>query len=100
MKNKDLDFETKAIHVGQDPDPVTGAVIPPIYTTSTYAQESPGEHKGYDYSRTSNPTRHAFEVCVASLEEGEKGACFFFRCCCNFSVCGVIATWRSYHCNG
>ena len=48
MKNKDLDFETKAIHVGQDPDPVTGAVIPPIYTTSTYAQESPGEHKGYD----------------------------------------------------
>ena len=50
MKNKDLDFETKAIHVGQDPDPVTGAVIPPIYTTSTYAQESPGEHKGYDLS--------------------------------------------------
>ena len=76
MKNKDLDFETKAIHVGQDPDPVTGAVIPPIYTTSTYAQESPGEHKGYDYSRTSNPTRHAFEVCVASLEEGEKAHAF------------------------
>ena len=76
MKNKDLDFETKAIHIGQDPDPVTGAVIPPIYTTSTYAQESPGEHKGYDYSRTSNPTRHAFEVCVASLEEGEKAHAF------------------------
>ena len=56
MKNKDLDFETKAIHVGQDPDPVTGAVIPPIYTTSTYAQESPGEHKAVSYTHLTLPT--------------------------------------------
>ncbi|MBI2123609.1 MAG: PLP-dependent transferase, partial [Armatimonadetes bacterium] len=64
-------FETRAIHEGQDPDPATGSVIPPIYQTSTFAQSAPGEHKGYEYARTSNPTRTALETCLASLEEGQ-----------------------------
>lgn len=61
-------FETRAIHAGQEPDPATGAVVVPIYATSTYAQARPGQHKGYEYSRTDNPTRHALEVALASLE--------------------------------
>ncbi len=61
-------FETLAIHAGQPPDPTTGAVIPPIYQTSTYAQEAVGQHKGYEYSRTGNPTRTALETCLAALE--------------------------------
>lgn len=69
-------FETRAIHVGQEPDPATGAVIVPIYQTSTYAQTDPGVHKGFDYSRTSNPTRAALEKCIASLEGGEYGLAF------------------------
>jgi cystathionine gamma-lyase len=69
-------FATKAIHVGQDPDPTTGATIVPIYQTSTYTQEAPGQHKGYEYSRTGNPTRSALEECVASLEGGEYGLAF------------------------
>jgi len=69
-------FATKAIHSGQEPDPSTGAVIGPIYTSSTYVQESPGEHKGYDYSRTSNPTRKALEICMTDLEEGGQGFAF------------------------
>ncbi len=69
-------FETRAIHVGQAPDPTTGAVIVPIYQTSTYAQSDVGVHQGYDYSRTSNPTRAALEKCVASLEGGEYGLAF------------------------
>ncbi|MCH2272560.1 MAG: PLP-dependent aspartate aminotransferase family protein [SAR86 cluster bacterium] len=69
-------FATKAIHSGQEPDPSTGAIIGPIYTSSTYVQESPGEHKGYDYSRTSNPTRKALEICMTDLEEGGQGFAF------------------------
>jgi cystathionine gamma-lyase len=69
-------FSTKAIHVGQSPDPTTGATIPPIYATSTYTQESPGVHKGYEYSRTDNPTRHNLEECLAALEGGAAGAAF------------------------
>jgi cystathionine gamma-lyase len=69
-------FATKAIHVGQDPDPTTGATIVPIYQTSTYTQDAPGQHKGYEYSRTGNPTRSALEECVASLEGGEYGLAF------------------------
>jgi cystathionine beta-lyase/cystathionine gamma-synthase len=69
-------FETRAIHEGQAPDPATGAVIPPIYQTSTYAQSAPASHKGYDYSRTANPTRSALESCLASLEEGSYGLAF------------------------
>ena len=74
--NKDYQFATKAIHSGQEPDPSTGAVIGPIYATSTYAQESPGVFKGYDYSRTSNPTRKSLEVCMADLENGGTGFAF------------------------
>jgi len=69
-------FATRAIHVGQDPDPVTGATVPPIHPTSTYTQTSPGKHKGYEYSRSGNPTRHNLERCLASLEGGAACACF------------------------
>jgi cystathionine gamma-lyase len=69
-------FATRGIHAGQRPDPSTGAVMPPIYATSTYAQESPGRHLGYEYSRTQNPTRGAFERCIADLESGTRGFAF------------------------
>jgi len=69
-------FETLAIHAGQDPDPTTGAVVVPIYQTSTYAQEEVGRHKGYDYSRSGNPTRTALETCLAALERGATGLAF------------------------
>jgi cystathionine beta-lyase/cystathionine gamma-synthase len=69
-------FATRAIHVGQEPDPATGATVVPIYQTSTYTQEAPGQHKGYEYSRTANPTRTALEECVASLEGGDHGLAF------------------------
>ena len=71
-----MDFETRAIHEGQEPDPATGAVTVPIYQTSTFAHEAVGEHKGYDYSRTSNPTRTALQLCLASLEGAEHGVAF------------------------
>ena len=71
-----MKFETKVIHAGQEPDPRTGAVMTPIYATSTYAQSSPGEHKGYDYARTRNPTRDALEACIAQLEGGAHGFAF------------------------
>ena len=69
-------FDTRAIHAGQTPDPSTGAVMTPIYATSTYRQSSPGIHQGYEYSRTQNPTRCAYEACVASLESGSRGFAF------------------------
>jgi len=69
-------FATRAIHAGQQPDPTTGAIMPPIYATSTYVQSSPGVHKGYEYSRTQNPTRMAYERCVADLESGTHGFAF------------------------
>jgi len=69
-------FATRSIHAGQSPDPTTGAVMPPIYATSTYAQSSPGVHKGYEYSRTQNPTRMAYERCIADLEGGLRGFAF------------------------
>ncbi len=71
-----MEFETRAIHEGQNPDPATGAVITPVYQTSTYQQEAIGEHKGYEYSRTGNPTRKALEQALASLEGGEYGLAF------------------------
>jgi cystathionine gamma-lyase len=75
MKDK-MKFETKAIHAGLSPDPATGAVMTPIYQTSTYAQPSPGEHKGYEYSRSSNPTRHALEKNLSALENAKHGLTF------------------------
>ena len=75
QKNQ-LDFATRCVHAGQAPDPTTGAVMMPIYTTSTYVQQSPGVHKGYDYARTKNPTRMAFERCIADLEGGSAAFAF------------------------
>lgn len=76
MNPKNMKFGTKAIHAGVEPDPTTGAVMTPIYQTSTYAQSSPGQHKGYEYSRTHNPTRTALQQNLAALENGKHGLCF------------------------
>ncbi len=75
-KNNKKGLSTKAIHEGQEPDKTTGAIMVPIYASSTYVQESPGKHKGYEYSRTQNPTRGAYEKCIASLESGKFGYAF------------------------
>ncbi|MDP6959031.1 MAG: PLP-dependent transferase, partial [Planctomycetota bacterium] len=69
-------FSTKAIHAGQSPDPATGAIMTPVYLTSTYVQQAPGVHKGYDYSRSGNPTRDALEKNLAALENADFGLCF------------------------
>src|SRR6266852_1794974 len=69
-------FATLAIHAGQEADPATGATVVPIYATSTHTQEAPGRHKGYEYSRSGNPTRTALETCLAALEGGERGLAF------------------------
>lgn len=71
-----MKFSTRAIHAGQEPDPTTGAIMTPIYQTSTYAQAGMGEHKGFEYARTGNPTRSALEACIASLENGKYGLAF------------------------
>ncbi len=76
MKKQQHGFATRAIHAGQEPDPSTGAIMTPIYATSTYVQESPGKHKGYDYARSINPTRLAYERCIADLESGTRGFAF------------------------
>lgn len=76
LDSKSMRFETAAIHAGQEPDEGTGAVVVPIYQTSTYAQPAVGEHKGYEYSRTQNPTREALEECLAALEGGRYGMAF------------------------
>ena len=73
MAKDEAGFSTKALHVGQEPEGMTGAIIPPIFATSTYVQESPGVHKGFDYARSHNPTRYAYERCVAALEGGVAG---------------------------
>ncbi|HJZ91296.1 MAG TPA: cystathionine gamma-synthase [Gemmataceae bacterium] len=76
MTDKEAGFSTRAIHAGQGPDPATGATIVPIYATSTYTQAGIGQHKGYEYSRSGNPTRTALETCLAALEQGERGLTF------------------------
>jgi cystathionine beta-lyase len=76
MEEKDMKFGTKAIHAGVSPDSATGAIMTPIYQTSTYVQDGIGDHKGYAYSRSQNPTRHALEKSLAALENGKHGACF------------------------
>jgi len=73
---RDPGFSTRAIHAGQGPDPTTGATVVPIYATSTFTQSAPGQHKGYEYSRSGNPTRTALETCLAALEGGERGLAF------------------------
>src|SRR5256712_9129919 len=74
--SRDQHFATRVIHGGQRPDPLTGAVMPPIYATSTYVQSSPGVHRGFDYSRTRNPTRDALQAALTSLEGGAAGFAF------------------------
>src|SRR5690349_20751076 len=76
VDSRDQQFATRVIHGGQHPDPQTGAVMPPIYATSTYVQSSPGVHKGYEYSRTANPTRDALQAALANLEGGTAGFAF------------------------
>src|ERR1700693_3327403 len=76
MQPQEQCFSTRAIHAGQEADPATGATIVPIYATSTYTQSAPGQHKGYEYSRSGNPTRTALETCLAALEDGERGLAF------------------------
>ncbi len=90
-KNRD-DFDTRAIHAGQQPDPVTGAVITPIYATSTYVQQSPGVHKGYEYSRSHNLTRFAYERCLADLEGGQKGFAFASGLAATATVLDILET--------
>src|SRR5260370_18390771 len=76
MKPQEHGFSTRAIHAGQEPDPTTGATVVPIYATSTYTQAAPGQHKGYEYSRTGNPTPTALETCLAALEARERWLAF------------------------
>jgi cystathionine gamma-lyase len=76
MPSNRLGFATRCVHAGQQNDPTTGAVMTPIYATSTYAQSSPGVHKGFEYARSQNPTRMAFERCVADLENGSAAFAF------------------------
>src|SRR5713101_3232578 len=83
-------FATRAIHAGQDADPATGATVVPIYATSTYTQEAPGKHKGYEYSRSSNPTRTALETCLAALEGGERGLAFASGLAATTAVLSVL----------
>ena len=90
MSKDETGFSTRAIHAGQDPDPATGAVITPIYATSTYAQAAPGDHKGYEYSRSGNPTRTALEACLASLEGGERGLAFASGLAATSAVLSVL----------
>src|SRR5712691_3254155 len=73
---KQHELATRAIHAGQEPDPSTGAIMTPIFATSTYVQKSPGVHQGFEYSRSQNPTRFAYERCVADLEGGTRGFAF------------------------
>jgi cystathionine gamma-lyase len=89
MKSK---FGTLAIHAGQEPDPTTGAIMTPIYATSTYVQESPGVHKGFEYSRSQNPTRFAYERCVAALEGGSRGFAFASGLAATATILDVLDT--------
>src|SRR6266849_11184858 len=83
-------FSTRAIHAGQDADPATGATVVPTYATSTYTQEAPGHHKGYEYSRSGNPTRTALETCLAALEGGERGLAFASGLAATTAVLSVL----------
>jgi cystathionine beta-lyase/cystathionine gamma-synthase len=83
-------FSTRAIHAGQDADPATGATVVPIYVTSTYTQAAPGQHKGYEYSRSGNPTRTALETALAALEEGERGLAFASGLAATTAVFGAL----------
>src|SRR5258707_10663740 len=92
MTDKDQKFATRVIHGGQHPDPLTGAVMPPIYATSTYVQSSPGVHKGYEYSRAANPTRDALQAAVANLEGGAAGFAFASGMAATSTVLELLAS--------
>src|SRR5947209_3214194 len=87
---KEYGFATRAIHAGQEADPATGATVVPIYATSTYTQEAPGKHKGYEYSRSGNPTRAALETCLAALEGGQRGLAFASGLAATSAVLAVL----------
>jgi cystathionine gamma-lyase len=87
-----MKFSTRAIHAGQEPDPTTGAIMTPIYQTSTYAQSGIGEHKGYEYARTGNPTRTALEECIASLENGAYGLAFASGLAAEQAILSLLST--------
>ncbi|KYG66614.1 cystathionine gamma-synthase [Bdellovibrio bacteriovorus] len=87
---ENLGFSTRAIHAGQSPDPTTGAIMTPLYLTSTFVQESPGVHKGWEYSRTHNPTRRAYEDCLASLESGKYGFAFASGCAATATILHLL----------
>ena len=82
-----MDFETRAIHDGQEPDPATGSVVVPIYQTSTYAQEAVGQHKGYDYSRVANPTRTALQIWAATVSASASASTRTQRCGSSAAIC-------------
>jgi cystathionine gamma-lyase len=90
MPDKTHGFSTRAIHAGQEPDPATGATVVPIYATSTYTQAAPGQHKGYEYSRSGNPTRTALETALAALEGGERGLAFASGLAATTAVFGAL----------
>lgn len=90
MDYSKMGFATRAIHAGQEPDPTTGAIMTPLYLSSTFVQESPGKHKGYEYARTSNPTRTAYEACLASLEKGKYGFGFASGCAAATTVMHLL----------
>ena len=92
-------FETRSIHAGQVPDPSTGAIMTPVFLTSTYVQESPGKHKGYDYSRTANPTRNAYESCLANLETGKYGMAFASGCAATTTVAHLMRSGDHFICS-
>ncbi len=83
-------IDTRAIHAGQEPDPATGAIMTPVFQTSTYVQSSPGHHQGYEYSRTHNPTRNAMEDCLASLEGGKHGVAFASGCAATSTIMHLL----------
>lgn len=87
---QEFGFATKAIHAGQEPDPTTGAIMTPVYLSSTFVQSSPGVHKGWEYSRTHNPTRKAFENCLAALESGRFGFAFASGCAATTTVLSLL----------
>src|SRR2546429_5828493 len=90
MEKSNLGFSTRAIHAGQEADAATGATVVPIYATSTYTQEAPGKHKGYEYSRSGNPTRAALETCLAALEGGERGLAFASGLAATMAVFSIL----------
>ena len=90
MNKKNLGFSTRAIHAGQEPDPSSGAIMTPIYLSSTFVQSSPGVHQGYDYTRAGNPTRQAYEDCFASLENGTKAFAFASGCSATATVIHLL----------